>query len=123
MARSEGAGPPKLKIYFSDFFGVSKPALEKYGAFNVSLLADLPRFVDPFLLFNSKKAVHKSLHDEIIKYLGFLKDRSVSKPDLDPGLLNAWYRFPEIGQNWLGFAIEGNRGRGLGPAFAKSLHA
>jgi hypothetical protein len=49
MARSKGAGPPKLKIYFSDLFGVSKSALEKYGALNVSLLADLPLFVDPFL--------------------------------------------------------------------------
>jgi hypothetical protein len=44
-----------MKIYFSDFFGVTRPALEKYGAFNISLLADPPLFVDPFLLFNSKR--------------------------------------------------------------------
>jgi len=45
----------KLKIYFSDYFKVSKEALDKYGAFNISLISDLPLFIDPFLLFNSKE--------------------------------------------------------------------
>jgi hypothetical protein len=27
-------------MYFSDFFGVRKSALNKYGAFDISLLAD-----------------------------------------------------------------------------------
>ncbi len=111
-----------MKIYFSDFFGVSRSALEKYGAFNISLLADLPLFVDPFLLFNSKKPIYRNLHDGMINYLRFLKDKSVDDPELDPGLLDAWYMFPEVEQNWLGFSVKGNHGRGLGKTFAEALH-
>ena len=43
-----------MKIYFSDFFDVPSKTIEDYGAFNISLLSDLPLFIDPFLLFNSK---------------------------------------------------------------------
>jgi hypothetical protein len=111
-----------MKIYFSDFFDVTRSALEKYGAFNISLLADLPLFVDPFLLFNSKKPIYRSLHDGMIEYLRFLKDKSVDDPELDQGLLEAWYMFPEVEQNWLGFSAKGNRGRGLGKTFAEALH-
>lgn len=111
-----------MRIYFSDFFCVSRSLLEKYGAFNISLLADLPLFVDPFLLFNSKKPLYRALHDGMIGYLRFLRDRSVDDPDLDPGLLDAWYMFPEVEQNWLGFSAKGNRGRGLGKTFAEALH-
>jgi hypothetical protein len=50
----------KMRMYFSDFFGVRKSALNKYGAFDISLLADLPLFVDPFLLFNSQKPKYRS---------------------------------------------------------------
>lgn len=112
----------ELNIYFSDFFRVTKTQLRKYGAFNISLLADLPLFVDPFLLFNSRKPKYRALHDQIIKYLRFLKDKSAGG-DLPPGLLDAWYRFPEIQQNWLGFSGKGNRGHGLGGEFAQALHS
>ena len=54
--------------YFSDFFGVSADDLEECGAFNISLINDLPLFIDPFLLFNSSKPEYKDLHDEIIKF-------------------------------------------------------
>jgi hypothetical protein len=57
----------------------------------------------------------------MIRYLRFLKDKS-SNSNLDPGLLQAWYRFPEVEQNWLGFAGKGNRGHGLGSGFARALH-
>jgi len=39
-----------MKLYFSDFFEVSPEVIEKYGAFNPSLINDLPLFIDPFLL-------------------------------------------------------------------------
>ena len=39
------------KIYFSDFFKIDSKLLEEYGAFNVSLVNDLPLFIDPFLIF------------------------------------------------------------------------
>lgn len=122
-ARSERARPTEMRVYFSDFFGVRKRLLEKYGAFNISLLADLPLFVDPFLLFNSRKREYRALHDRMIDYLRFLKEKSVAEPNLSAGLLRAWYRFPEVEQNWLGFSVKGNRGHGLGRDFAESLHA
>jgi hypothetical protein len=112
---------PAVKVYFSDFFEVSDNSIEDYGAFNISLVADLPLFVDPFLLFNSKKPEYQRLHQSIIQYLTFLRDQSVQGP-LDQGLLKAWYRFPEVRQNWFGFTVSGNRGSGLGTAFAEALH-
>jgi len=110
-----------MNVTFSDFFHVPADAVEQYGAFDISLLADLPLFVDPFLLFNSKKAKYRGLHDEMISYLRFLREKSENQ-DLDPGLIKAWYLFPEIEQNWLGFSVAGNHGRGLGPKFAQALH-
>jgi hypothetical protein len=110
-----------IDVYFSDFFEVSPETVEKYGAFNVSLLADLPLFIDPFLLFNSKRKSYRQLHDKIIAYLMFLRDKSVDEA-LSSGLIDAWYRFPEVKQNWLGFSATGNRGSGLGRDFAIALH-
>src|SRR5215217_5518075 len=104
----QGSGTDVIaQIYFSDFFDVAPEALEEYGAFNVSLVNDLPLFIDPFLLFNSDKPEYRQLHDNIIRYLRFLRDKSRSGV-LDPGLLQAWYRFKEVKQNWLGFSLEGN---------------
>lgn len=112
----------RMRMYFSDFFGVRKSALNKYGAFDISLLADLPLFVDPFLLFNSKKPKYRALHDRMIEYLRFLKEKSAADQSLDSGLLTAWYMFPEVEQNWLGFSATGNHGHGLGRTFAEALH-
>src|ERR1700761_6835521 len=111
-----------MKVTFADFLEVSPETVEEYGAFDISLLADLPLFVDPFLLFNSNKPAYRRLHEDMIAYLRFLRKKSANQR-LDPGLLKAWYRFPEIEQNWLGFSESGNRGRGLGPKFANALHA
>lgn len=111
-----------MKVYFSDFFEVTPRTVERYGAFNISLLSDLPLFVDPFLLFNSRKSQYRQLHAHIIQYLRFLKEKSGNQ-QLDPGLLLAWYRFPEVKQNWFGFTGSSNKGRGLGQAFADALHS
>jgi hypothetical protein len=110
-----------MKIYFSDFFSVTRSKVERYGAFNISLLSDLPLFVDPFLLFHSKKPKYRALHDRMIDYLRFLKRKSEAGA-LDPALIDAWYTFSEIKQNWLGFAGQGNQGRGLGRGFANALN-
>ncbi len=109
-----------VKIYFSDFFGVEPEILEEYGAFNISLINDLPLFVDPFLLFNSPKPEYQALHSQIINYVRFLKDVSRSE-GIDPGFLESWFQFPEIRQNWFGYSLIGNQGRGLGMDFAQSL--
>jgi hypothetical protein len=109
----------KIKIYFSDFFEVDKKVIEEYGAFNISLINDLPLFIDPFLLFSSKNAEYQKLHDEIIKYVLFLKSKSqLTLPD---GLIKSWFYFSEIKENWLGYSLMGNNGRGLASKFAKSL--
>lgn len=109
------------KIYFTDFFEVMPEVLEGYGAFNVSLINDLPLFIDPFLLFDSEKQEYKALHEGIIRYVKFLRDVS-SDDSINKGLLDSWFRFPEVSQNWLGFSKTGNRGSGLGRIFAEGLH-
>ncbi|WP_127466465.1 hypothetical protein [Streptomyces sp. B27] len=107
-------------LYFSEHFGVDPAVLEEYGAFDVSIVSDLPLFIDPFLLFNSDKPEYQALHEQILKYLYFLRDKAA--PDLDPGLIKSWYRFKEVKQNWFGFTVLGNGGSGLGSKFAISLH-
>ena len=108
------------KIYFSDVFALDPEVLEEYGAFNIALVNDLPLFVDPFLLYDSENPKYKSLHEEIITYLCFLRDRAVAG-DLTPGSIMQWLLFKEVKQNWLGFSKTGNVGTGLGPEFAHSL--
>ena len=85
------------------------------------MINDLPLFVDPFLLFNSKKSDYQQLHENILQYLRFLRDKS-SDINLDINLLHSWYFFPEVKQNWFGFCKEGNSGAGLRGDFAHSLH-
>ena len=110
------------KIYFTDFFQVDPDALADYGAFNISPIVDLPLFIDPFLLFTSSKPEYQELHKEIIKYLRFLRDRSI-RGNVNDGLLKAWYCFKEVHQNCLGFCINGTHGAGLGMAFARALNS
>ena len=108
-------------IYFTDFFRVDPQVLEDYGAFNVSLINDLPLFIDPFLLFDSEKSEYNALHDGIIQYVKFLRDVSVDTT-INKGMIDHWFRFPEVSQNWLGFSRTGNKGSGLGNNFASTLH-
>jgi len=110
-----------MKIYFSDFFSVDSEAIEDFGAFDISLINDLPLFIDPFLLFNSEDSVYQALHEEIIQYMCFLKDVALAGPISEP-LLRAWFTFPEVTQNWLGFSEKGNHGHGLGLDFAQALY-
>jgi hypothetical protein len=111
-----------LNLYFSDVFEVSKKSLDDYGAFNISLVTDIPLFIDPFLLFQSPKKEYQALHKSILHYLAFLRDQSISR-DINQGLLEAWYYFSEVQQNWLGFTRQGNKGKGLGKDFAVALNS
>jgi hypothetical protein len=110
-----------MKIYFTDYFDVSPADLDAYGAFNISLINDLPVFVDPFLLFNSEKDEYKKLHSEIVRYVTFLRDMAAEE-GIRKGLLKAWYRFPEVKQTWFGYSRVGNGGSGLGDNFGQALH-
>lgn len=109
-----------MNVYFSDIFNVAPEDLEKYGAFNVSLINDLPLFIDPFLLFNSEKKEYQDLHKEILRYISFLSEQS-SNQSINEGLLRSWYCFPEVKQTWLGYSESGNSGRGPGIEFARAL--
>jgi len=110
-----------VNIYFSDYFSVAPEALDAYGAFDVSLVNDLPLFVDPFLLFNSDDYVYQGLHDQIIEYMRFLK-RVALDEEIPDGLKSAWFTFPEVSQNWFGYCEQGNKGHGLGSGFSGALH-
>jgi hypothetical protein len=81
-----------MNSYFTDYFGVSEELVEEYGAFNISLITDLPLFIDPFLLFNSDKSEYQTLHDDIIRYLRFLKTKS-EQGGIRPSFAKAWYSF------------------------------
>ena len=112
----------QLALHFSDYYGIDRQTLKDYGAFDVSIISDLPLFIDPFLLFNStEKPEYQALHESIIRYLLFLRDKSVGGA-VDEGLLRSWYFFKEVKQNWLGFTVLGNGGRALGKDFAETLH-
>ena len=107
------------KIYFSDVFGVEHSLVEEYGALDISLIADNPAFIDPFLIFSNEEYSH--LHDFIIEYLKFLRDKARQEEGLNQGTFEHYYKFPEVKEIWLGYSISGNRGSGLGKDFASSL--
>jgi hypothetical protein len=111
-----------MATFFSDTFGIDPLIIEKYGAFDISLINDLPLFIDPFLLFHSESEEYQTLHRQIIDYLVFLRDRATDGP-VSIGDLRNWYCFPEVKQNWFGFSLVGNGGSGLGIDFARELHA
>lgn len=87
-------------VFFSDRFNVHPNVMAEYGAFDISVVSDLPVFIDPFLLFNSDEPEYLALHDQILEYLRFLRDQAGHQ--LTPGLIKSWYTFSEVKQNWLG---------------------
>lgn len=111
-----------MATFLSDYFGIDREVLDEYGAFNISIINDLPLFIDPFLLFHSDKEEYVKLHNQVIEYLIFLRDKS-NTTLVNDDLLKSWYCFPEVKQNWLGFSESGNEGRGLGIKFARALHS
>ena len=112
----------KIKVYFSEFFEVDEDIIEEYGAVNISLINDLPLFIDPFLLFNSKNPDFQKIHKEMINYLLFLQNQSERTHKLTSGMKKAWFSFSEVKQTWLGFSLSGNNGCGMGNDFANSLY-
>lgn len=113
-----------MNVYFSDFFKVSHELVEEYGAFNISLINDLPLFIDPFLIYGSDKEEYKELHNDILDYLTFLKGKAEHPLTIEQ--IHSWYKFSEVKQNWFGYSLAGNKGSGLGEkfgrAFSNSIH-
>lgn len=110
------------QIYFSDFFRINPGIVDSYGALDISLLNDLPLFIDPFLIFCSDDPECKKMHMEIIRYLVYLRDKAVNSQHVNASELRYLYCFPEVRQTYLGFCQNGNYGSGLGMDFAKALH-
>lgn len=59
-------------MFFSEKFNVDAELIKNYGAVDISLVCDIPLFVDPMLIFNSNKEEYQELHQDIIKYFHFL---------------------------------------------------
>lgn len=123
MAKAAPTSPPTAPIYFSQYFDVDPEALEAYGALDICLVSDLPLFIDPFLLFNSGKSEYQELHETIVGYIVFLRDKIERDGPLDKDLEQNLCRFKEVKENWLGYTEVGNRGSGLGAKFARSMGA
>lgn len=107
-------------MFFSDYFHVDSELIKEYGAVDVSLICDIPYFVDPMLIFNSEKNEYIQLHENIIKYFHFLYKKS--KQNLNEKEILAWFSFNEVPNNWLGYSLSGNSGLALGKKFAIFLH-
>ncbi len=110
-----------MDLYFSNHFDIDPGLLKDYGALDISVVSDLPLFVDPFLLFNSENETYQALHEEILRYLRFLRDEA-GGDGLDPAQIEDLYCFEEVKQNWFGYTFFGNGGHGLGADFAEALH-
>ncbi len=109
-----------MNIYFTDFFDLQEDVLDSYGAFNISLINDLPLFIDPFLIFGSDKKEYQKLHQQILKYLTFLKKKSTHCIEIE-SKIKSLFTFSEVKQNWLGYSKVGNGGSGLGSKFGRQF--
>ena len=107
-------------MYFSEYFKINPNLLKKYGAIDISLVCDIPLFIDPMLIFNSDKPVYKDLHKSIIKYFYFLATKANNK--LQKHDIKAWFSFSEVKNNWLGYSYSGNAGLALGWNYAQFLY-
>src|SRR5574344_2857745 len=102
---------------FSEKFNVSKDIISSYGTIDISLISDIPMFIDPILIFNSEKKEYKLLHEKMIKYMHFLAIKS--KTNLSKSEIKTWFSFNEVCNNWLGYSISGNKGLALDTKFAE----
>ena len=50
-------------MYFSQAFNVPRKVIHEYGAIDISLVCDMPLFIDPILIFNSDKTEYQELHE------------------------------------------------------------
>ena len=86
------------QLLFNEYFEIDQKVVDRYGALNICVEADLPLFVDPFLLFSSENPEYQALHDKIVGHLIFLRELASNNPSIGPSL----FKFPEVPQNWLG---------------------
>ena len=93
-----------MNIYFTDYFDVDPYKTGAAWCISIlSLVNDLPLFIDPFLLFGSSSEKYQELHTGILKYLTFLKQKS-EEGITSFAQIKSWYLFPEVKQSWLGYS-------------------
>ena len=107
-------------MFFSEYFNIDPELITDYGAVDISLVCDIPLFIDPMLIFNSDKPEYIKLHKNIIKYFHFLFKKA--QQGLSDKEIDAWFNFSEVPNNWLGFSLDGNKGLALGHKFAQFLY-
>lgn len=107
-------------MFFSERFLIDAELIKEYGAVDISLVCDIPLFIDPMLIFNSDKSEYQLLHNEIIKYFHFLYTKA--KQELSTSEIDSWFNFSEVPNNWLGFSLVGNKGLALGKKYANFLY-
>ena len=107
-------------MFFTEKFQVDSDILKKYGAVDISLVCDVPLFIDPMLIFNSEKDIYRELHNSIIRYFHFLYTKATQ--GLTSKEIDAWFNFSEVPNNWLGYSLFGNKGLALGKKYANFLY-
>lgn len=107
-------------MFFSEKFKVDSKVIKDYGAIDISLVCDVPLFIDPMLIFNSEKGIYQNLHKQIIRYFRFLYTKA--NQGLSPKEIDAWFNFSEVPNNWLGYSLVGNKGLALGRKYASFLY-
>lgn len=107
-------------MFFSEYFMIDPDLLREYGAVDISLICDMPLFIDPMLVFNSDKDEYKQLHERIIRYFHFLATKA--RGGLQKNEIKAWFKFSEVKNNWLGYSLVGNGGLALGDEYAQFLY-
>ena len=105
---------------FSEKFNVERKEIDNFGAIDISLVSDIPMFVDPILIFNSSKREYRKLHNKMIKYMYFLAQKA--RKGLNKAEIKTWFSFNEVCNNWLGFSMNGNKGLALDKKFANFLY-
>jgi hypothetical protein len=108
------------KMFFSERFQVDADIVKAYGAIDISLVCDIPLFIDPMLIFNSDKLEYQTLHEEIIRYFHFLHTKA--RQGLNSKEIDAWFKFSEVPNNWLGYSMVGNKGLALGKKYSDFLY-
>jgi hypothetical protein len=81
--------------------------------------ADDLRFGEP-LLHRPTLSLSRTLNLNATQNRGDV-DKAVARA-VNAGLIEAWFTFREVKQNWLGYSLSGNGGTGLGTEFANALH-
>ena len=107
-------------MFFSERFQVSSQLIKEYGAVDISLVCDVPLFIDPMLIFNSEDETYRKLHRNIVRYFHFLYTKATR--GLEAKEISAWFNFSEVPNNWLGYSLAGNKGLALGKKYAEFLY-